>query len=101
MNNHRYCKHRIYGVGSAIRIKTRRKPEGNLWMVEFHAVADKGKFFFVEHEFTTAEDIEFISDDEATVLYKEARTAPKKKKRKVVKNDKENLTEFLDKLFRA
>ena len=92
MHTFRYCKHRIYGVGSAILIKHRRKPPANLYMVEFQAYKDQGKFFFLEREFSAGDDIEFIDEAEATKLLKKGRTQSFRKKDK-------NLGDLLDRLL--
>ena len=96
---HKYCKHRVYGVGSAILTQYRRKPELNLYMVEFYEIKEEGKLFFLQKEFTQSEDIEFITPAEASRLYKEARRGNKTKRTKNVQNNKKNLSDLLDSIL--
>jgi hypothetical protein len=96
---YKYCDHKSYGVGAAQLIKYRHKPQDNLWMVTFQATGQQHKWFFCTKQFTAKEEIEFIDEARATVLYKEGRENPRKKRTKNVRKDPKNLADLLDSLF--
>ena len=96
MENYRYCNHKSYGVGSALMVKYRRKPQECLWMVSFQSTGQKEKYFFLTRDFTSGEEIEFIDEAQATLLFKEGRDNPKKKRTKTVRKKEINLQDLLD-----
>ena len=96
---YRYCEHKIYGVGSAQLIKSRKKPQNDLWMVTFQSTGQGEKWFFCTKHFNLKDEIEFISNDRATELYKQGRRGGFKKRTKTVRKDPKNLDDLLDSLF--
>ncbi len=99
MDNYRYCEHKIYGVGSAILIKHRRKPDFNLWMVEFQSTKERGKEFYLSRDFISMEEVWIIDEERATALYKEGRKGGSKKRTINTQKEDPNITDFLDSLF--
>ena len=95
---YKYCEHLAYGVGSAQLIKYRKNPQDNLWMVTFQS-APKQKSFFCSKHFHSKEEILFIDDARATLLYKEGRKNPKQKRTKNVRKKGKNLSDLLDSLL--
>ena len=96
---YKYCEHKSYGVGAAQLIKWRHKPQDNLWMVTFQATGQNQKWFYCTKHFTLKDEIEFIDEARAMVLYKEGRENPKKKRTKTVRKEQKNLSDLLDSLF--
>jgi hypothetical protein len=94
-----YCEHKSYGVGSAQLTKYRKDRKDDLFMVTFQSTGFNNKYWFCRKDFLLAEEIEFISEARATVLYKEGRGKPKKKRTKTVRKDPKNLSDILDSLF--
>ena len=97
-DNYRYCKHKKFGVGSAIMTGYRRQSENCLWMVQFQTFEKDEKMWYLTKEFTSKDEIEFISEEEATTLYKKGRKNGVKKKVVDVQTPEENLRDLLDSL---
>jgi hypothetical protein len=96
---YKYCEHKSYGVGYALWVKPRKKPEDDLWMVTFQSTGHNEKWFFCTKHFYLKEEIEFISEARANELYKQGRKGGFKKRTKTVQKDPKNLGDLLDSLF--
>ena len=97
-DNYRYCKHKKFGVGSAIMTGYRRQKQNCLWMVQFQNFEPNEKMFYLTRDFTSKEEIEFISEDEATILYRQGRKEGKKKVVFTEKRDK-SISDLLESLL--
>ena len=95
---YKYCEHKTYGVGSAQLVKWRKDRKDDLFMVTFQATGIKQKWFMPRKYFLRGEEIIFIDEARATVLYKEGRQNPKKKRTKTVRKEEKNLSDLLDSL---
>ena len=95
---YKYCEHKTYGVGSAQLIKWRKDRKDDLFMVTFQSAKQNQKWFMPRKYFTLAEEINFIPEARATVLYKEGRDNPKKRRTKTVRKKDKNLSDLLDSL---
>ena len=96
---YKYCEHKDYGVGSAQLVKWRKDRKDDLFMVTFQVTGQNQKWFMPRKYFTLGDEIEFIDEARATVLYKEGRNNPRKKRTKTVRKDPKNLGDLLDSLF--
>jgi len=95
---YKYCEHKTYGVGSAQLVKWRKDRKDDLFMVTFQVTGQSQKWFMPRKYFTRGDEIIFIDDDRATVLYEEGRRFPKKKRTKTVPKGSKNLSDLLDSL---
>ena len=95
---YKYCEHKTYGVGSAQLIKWRKARKDDLWMVGFQAIGHNQKWFFCSKHFALGDEITFIDEARATVLYKEGRKNPKQKRSKTVRKKEGKLSDLLDSL---
>ena len=96
--NYKYCDHNTFGVGSAQLVKYRKDARDDLFMVTFQSQGFESKWFMPRHYFLSGEEIKFIAEAVATVLYKEGRENPKKKRTKTVRKKEVNLQDLLDSL---
>jgi len=96
---YKYCEHKTYGVGSAQLVKWRKDRKDDLFMVTFQAAGIKQKWFMPRKYFTRGDEIVFIDEARATVLYKEGRENPRKKRKKADPKREKNISEILDSLF--
>ena len=94
-----YCEHKSYGVGSAQLTKYRKDRKDDLFMVTFQSTGFNNKYWFCRKHFQLGDEIEFIDEARASVLYKEGRKNPRKKQTKTARKDPKNLTDLLDSLF--
>ena len=95
---YKYCEHKSYGVGSAQLVKWRKDRKDDLFMVTFQATGIKQKWFMPRKYFTLGEQILFIDEARATLLYKEGRKNPKQTQSKTVRKKDKTLQDFLDSL---
>jgi len=96
---YRYCDHITFGVGSAQLVKYRKDARDDLFMVTFQSTGQNQKWFMPRKYFTHGEEIKFIDEAVATVLYKEGRDNPRKRRTKTVRKKEKNITDLLDSLF--
>jgi len=96
---YKYCEHKTYGVGSAQLVKWRKDRKDDLFMVTFQVTGQNQKWFMPRKRFAIGDEIEFIDEARATVLYKEGRKNPKKKRTKTVQKREKNITDILDSFF--
>ena len=94
-----YCEHKSYGVGSAQLTKWRKDRKDDLFMVTFQSTGNDQKWWFCRKHFGEGEEVEFIDEARATVLYKQGRNGGFKKRTKTVRKDPKNLADLLDSLF--
>ncbi len=95
---YKYCEHKSYGVGSAQLVKWRKDRKDDLFMVTFQAAGIKQKWFMPRKYFTSGDEIVFIDEARADVLYKEGRRNPQRKRTKNVRKKDKTLSDLLDSL---
>jgi hypothetical protein len=67
----KYCKHKTYGLGYAIKTRNRKDPNDDLWMCRFYQFNEVA--WFCTKHFMEKEEIEFISDEEADSIARKAK----------------------------
>jgi len=95
---YKYCEHKSYGVGSAQLVKWRKDRKDDLFMVTFQVTGFKQKWFMPRKYFTRGDELFFIDEARADVLYREGRENPKAKRTKNVRKGSKNLQDLLDSL---
>jgi len=96
---YKYCEHKTYGVGSAQLTKYRKDARDDLFMVTFQVTGIQAKWFFPRKYFTLGDEINFIDEARAVVLYKEGRDNPNKKRTKTVQKRDKSIADLLDSFF--
>ena len=95
---YKYCEHKTYGVGSAQLVKWRKDRKDDLFMVTFQVTGQSQKWFMPRKYFTLGEEILFIDEARADVLYKEGRKNPRQQRTKSARKKDKTLQDFLDSL---